>query len=179
MILLPLLFVLGLLYILFSRQLLSSDPKKKRIRKPVASLTDDDCTYTRKNLHVPRATGLLFSLLIKFMSTRFGRSVVVPYFMKKSGMMVFDGVLLPETPTFVPLVNCEASHAGKDAGSNEEEIDKLMKLDAKRSGDHPKPVTVADYVQGYQSQRFSPLEVCVMSLLVLNAIILCRLRICL
>lgn len=158
---LVLLFVLGLLYILFSRQPLSSQPIKRRVRKPVASLTEDDIKYNMKNLHVPRTTGLLFKLLINFMYTRLGKNVVFPYFMKKSGLLLFDGVLLPEEPTYVPLVNCEpAASGGKGATtSNEEEIDKLMKVDAKRSTDHPKPVTVADYIQGYQSHKFTPLEV--------------------
>ena len=160
MLFLILLFVLGLLYILFSRQSLSSQPKKRRVRKPVASLTEDDIKYNMKNLHVPRTTGLLFKLLINFMYTRLGKNVVFPYFMKKSGLKSFDGVLLPEEPTYAPLVNCDASSGGEDVTtSNEEEIDKMMKADAKRSNGHPKPVTVADYIQGYQSHKFTPLEV--------------------
>ena len=75
--------------------------------------------------------------------------------------MIFDGVSLPERPTYVPLVNCEAtSVGGEDVSNNEEEIDKLMKLDVKRSNDHPKPITIADYIEGYQSHKFTPLEVC-------------------
>lgn len=154
------LLVLVLLYFLFSRQLLSSYPKNRRVRKPIASLTEDDCKYDMKNLHVPKTTGLWFNLIIKFMCIRLGKHIGVPYLTKKSGMTLFDGVFLPEVPTYVPLVNCEASREGKDASSNEEEIDKMMKLDAKRSSDHPKPVTVADYVRGYQSKKFTPLEVC-------------------
>ena len=157
--LLPL-FVLAVLYFLFSRPLLSSQPIKKRVRKPVASLTEDDIKYNMENLHVPRTTGLLFKFVVNFLYTRLGKNVVFPYFMRKSGLMLFDGVLLPELPTYVPLVNCEVSSVDKDAGtSNEEEIDKMMKLDAKRSSDHPKPITVADYIQGYQSHKFTPLEV--------------------
>ena len=144
------LFVLGLLYLLFSRQLLSSHPKKIRIRKPIASLSEDDCEYNLKNLHVPRATGLLFKLLVKLLYTRFGKNVIFPYFMKQSGLMIFDGVSLPESPTYIPLVSREATSVGrKDVSSNEEEIDKLMKLDAKTSNDLPKPITIADYIEGY------------------------------
>ena len=154
------LFVLGLLYLLFSRPVISSIPKKKRLRKPIASLTEDDCKYDMKNLQVPRATGLWLKLLVKFLYTRFGRSVVFPYFMKQSGLKLFDGVSLPERPTYAPLVTCRPIGVGKDTSSNnEEEIDTLMKLDAKRPGDNAKPVTVADYIQGYRSHRFTPLEV--------------------
>ena len=79
-------------------------------------------------------------------------------------MMIFDGVSLPEQPTYVPLVNCEAAGVAREDVpiSNEEEIDKLMKVDAKRSTDHPKPVTIADYIEGYQSHKFTPLEVCML-----------------
>lgn len=157
------LFVLGLLYLLFSRQSLSPHPKKRRLRKPIASLTEDDCEYNMKNLHAPRATGLMFKLLVKLLYTRFGRIVIVPHIMKQSGLMMFDGVTLPDEPTYVPLVNCEATSVGGEdvASSNEEEIDKLMKVDGKRSNDRPKPVTIADYIEGYQSHKFTPLEVCV------------------
>ena len=152
-------FVLGLLYLLFSRPVISSIPKKKRLRKPVASLTEDDCKYNVKCLYAPRATGLKLKLLVKFLYTRFGRNVVYPYLMKQSGLELFDGVSLPERPTYAPLVTCKPTGVGKEASSNEEEIDKLMKLDAKRSDDHAKPVTVADYIQGYQLHKFTPLEV--------------------
>ena len=148
---------------MFSRQSLSSRPKKRRLRKPIASLTEDDCEYNVKNLHVPKATGLMFKLLIKLLYTRLGRSVMVPYIMEQSGLLIFDGVTLPEQPTYVPLVNCEATsvETGEDVpSSNEEEIDKLMKVDAKRSKDHPKPITIADYIEAYQSHKFTPLEVC-------------------
>ena len=145
---------------LLSRQLLSSLPKKKRLRKPITSLTADECKYNVKNLQVPRTSGLLFKVLIKVLYSRIGKNVVMPFFMKNSGMTLFDGVTLPEVPTFVPLVNSEPASVEKDVTSNnKEEIDKLMKLDAKRSDGHPKPVTVADYIQGYQLNKFTPLEV--------------------
>jgi len=159
LLLLPFFFVLGLLYLLSSRQLLSSLPKRERLRKPVASLTEDECKYNVKSLEVPRTTGVLFKLMIKILYTRFGKNVVMPFIMKKSGLMLFDGMSLPETPTFVPLISGEQPSIEKDVTNNEEEIDKLMKLDAKRSSGHPKPVTVADYIQGYQSHKFTPLEV--------------------
>ena len=75
-------------------------------------------------------------------------------------MTLFDGVLLPECPTFIPLVTDCGPPVGEDAVSNEEEIDKLMELNAKKSNDHPKPLTIADYIQGYRSHKFTPLEVC-------------------
>lgn len=153
-----LVFVLALLYLLFSRQVLSTQPKKTRFRKPVSSLSEDDCIYNVKSLNAPRASGLSFKLLIRLLYTRFGKNVIFPHFMRKSGLTLFDGALLPEAPTFEPLVNCEASSVGNDASSNEEEIDKLMKLDAKRSSD--RPITIADYVEGYRSQKFTPLQVC-------------------
>ena len=153
--------MLGLLYLLFSRQSLSSHPRKRRLRKPIASLTEDDCEYNMKNLRAPKATGLMFKLLVKLLYTRFGRNVIAPHIMKQSGLMIFDGVTLPDKPTYVPLVNCEATSVGGEdvPSSNEEEIDKLMKVDGKRSKDRPKPVTIADYIEGYQSHKFTPLEV--------------------
>lgn len=146
---------------LLSRQLLSSLPKKKRLRKPIASLTEDECKYNMKSFQVPRTSGLLFKFLVKILYSRIGKNVVMPFFMKNSGLLLFDGVSLPEVPTFVPFISGEPPSVEKDVTSNEEEIDKLMKLDAKRSNGHPKPVTVADYIQGYQLNKFTPLEVSV------------------
>ena len=158
--------MLGLLYLLFSRQSLSSLTKKRRLRKPIASLTEDECEYNLKSLQAPKATGLLFKLLVKLMYTRFGKNVILPSIMKQSGLLMFDGVTLPEQPTYVPLVNCEVTSVGREdvPSSNEEEIDKLMKIDAKRSSDRPKPVTIADYIEGYQAHKFTPLEVCIVTL---------------
>ena len=129
------------------------------MKKPISSITLDDCKYNVQNLHVPRTTGLLLKLFVKLLYSRFGKIVLFPYFLRKSGLMLFDGVFLPENPTLVPLVSNEQPSEEKYASNNNEEIDKLMKLDAKRSNGHLRPVTISDYIQGYQLNKFTPLEV--------------------
>ena len=144
-------FMLVALYWLFTREPISSYRKGKQLRKPAKCLTDDDCKYELKNLSIPRVTGLVFKLFMKFVFTRFGRKVIVPHLMKKSGMFVLDGVWLPETPTFAPLVDHEPVI---EESSCEEEVEKLLK----RSATCPQ-LTIADYTQGYQSGQFTPTQV--------------------
>jgi len=139
------------LYWLFSREPISSYPKGKQLRKPAKCLTDDDCTYELKNLSSPRMAGGLFKIFTKFLFTRFGRKVIVPHLMKKSGMFVLDGVWLPESPTFAPIVDHEPVI---EKSSCEEEVEKLLK----RSAACPQ-LTIANYTQGYQSGRFTPQQV--------------------
>ena len=143
--------IVSVIYWLFTRERISSYSKGKQSRKPVKSLTDDDCRYELKNLSIPRVTGLKFKLFMKFLFTRIGRKVVVPQLIKKSGLFVLDGVWLPESPTFLPLVDHEPV---MEESSCEEEVEKLLKS----SASHPQ-LTIADYNQGYRSGQFTPTQV--------------------
>ena len=145
------LILLAVFYWLFTRERISSYSKGKQLRKPAKCLTDDDCKYELKNYSAPRMSGLLFKLFTKFVFTRFGKKVVVPHLMKKSGLFVLDGVWLPESPTFAPLVDHKPV---MEEGSCEEEVEKLLQSSASCP-----QLTIADYTQGYRSGQFTPTQV--------------------
>ena len=150
-IIIPLLIFIALW--LFTREPISSSRQGRQLRKPAKCLTDDDVRYELRKLSVPRVTGLMFKLFTKFAFTRFGRKVIVPHLMKKNGMFALDGVWLPESPTFTPLVDHEPVIEGS---SCEEEVEKLLK----RSATYPQ-LTIANYTRGYHSGQFTPIQVAI------------------
>lgn len=117
-------------------------------------------TTIRRSVNVPRVPDALNRLLVWILYTRFGRWILTPSVLKKNGLVIFEGVCIPEHMTFRPLVIPQSSETCQDSAAREALIQELMQeqLTTAVPGQF-RFRSVADYQEAYSKGRVTPVDV--------------------
>ncbi|XP_078265219.1 uncharacterized protein LOC144598735 [Rhinoraja longicauda] len=115
--------------------------------------------YGVKDTPSLRLSGLALRVCAYLVNTVFGQFVLLPLLMRMVNLRSLRDAVIPESPTFIPVVNPEGSDDPPGQDNKETLLNDLMQL----SDVEEKPGfnfrSISDFLQGYKSGRITPTQV--------------------
>ncbi|XP_051869584.1 uncharacterized protein LOC127569212 [Pristis pectinata] len=104
-------------------------------------------------------SGLALRVCSHLANTIFGQLILMPLIMRMANLTLLRHIVIPEDPTFIPVVNPENSNKPPRHDSNESILNELLQLSVteERHGFNFK--SISDFVQAYTSGKITPTQV--------------------